>query len=138
MRIQSLLVGGIFLLSSCDNSPVLDSEVIEPYAKSIDYWNKAYESGNKYSSDVLSEDAIREWVMWLEKALIEAEKVDVELIESEVTGFSFHYQNEYIKGLRLTISGYKNGSQDFITGQQLMDDWLDFSETMPQLKRSKN
>lgn len=138
MRIQSLLLGGIFLLSSCDNSHVLDSEVAEPYAKSIDYWNKAYESGNKYSSDVLSEDAVREWVMWLEKALIEAEKVDVELIESEVSGFSWHYQNEYIKGLRLTISGYRNESQDFITGQQLMDDWLDFSETMPQLKRSKN
>lgn len=111
--------------------------MIEPYAKSIDYWNRAYESGDTYSFDVLSEDAIREWVMWLEKALIEAEKVDCDVIESHVTGFSWHYQNEYIKGLRLTISGYRNESLDFISGQQLMDDWLDFYESMPELKRKK-
>lgn len=61
--------------------------------------------------------------LW-EKAIEEAEKVNVDNINVYIPDFGEHYKGEFIKGLKLLIEGFK-GSDDVkkLQGAFLMDKW---------------
>ncbi|RLA84400.1 MAG: hypothetical protein DRG31_05000 [Deltaproteobacteria bacterium] len=59
-----------------------------------------------------------------EKAIEEAEKVNVNNINVYIPEFGKHYKGEFIKGLKLLIEGFK-GSDNVkkLQGAFLMDKW---------------
>lgn len=72
----------------------------------------------------LDDDEKEKLINSFKDCLIEAEMVSIEKIDSQVLGFSFHYKNEFITGIKLLIAGYRdsNMSKKF-QGGILLDKW---------------
>ena len=98
---------------------------IEHLFKSIIISNQAYEIlKNLPPHKRLSDEDTHKMITLWEKAMEEAEKVDVDNINRYIPEFSKHYKEEFIKGLHLLIDGYKNSNDGKkLQGAFLMDSW---------------
>lgn len=98
------------------------------FSKSIDYINQSIKISNNFKafSTIDSEDL--EKIIELKKlALLEAEKVNTEYLNSLYTYWGDHFKNEYIIGLKLIILGYENNAQESLfKGQTLLNKWGDW------------
>jgi hypothetical protein len=93
---------------------------IEKVYNSIRSTNQAYEM----LTDEKSKDNSPEIAKVIENALIGAKQVDVDLINSVVSGFTDSFQGEYIKGFSILAEGYSEADDSKkIVGAMLVDNW---------------
>lgn len=61
-------------------------------------------------------------------ALVHAEKVDADLLNSKYPGWGDHFRTELRAGLRLVVDGYDKADATIssLAGQKLMDSWGDW------------
>ena len=73
---------------------------------------------------VLSDLSRKELLQHLRYSLDEASKVNIANVDRQVTGFSTHYEDEFIAGMESLIQGYENDN-DFmkLQGGTLLDKW---------------
>ncbi len=94
--------------------------------KSIIISNQAYEilKNSAVHHKRIGEEDINKMVSLWEKAIKEAEKVDVDNMNKYIPEFSKHYKEEFIKGLNLLVDGFKNSNNvKKLQGAFLLDRW---------------
>ena len=98
---------------------------IEHVFSTIIISNRSFEILKNHKADTkMSDEEIDGIVRFLEKAIEEAQKTDVDTIDREISGFGRHYRDEFIEGLKLIVTGYENsnfGQQ--IQGAVLIEKW---------------
>ena len=85
----------------------------------IDYYNaiaRPYQPINKQTMDSV--------VNCSRRALTEARKVNIEMLNDDYKGLGDHYRNEFIRGLELYIMGYDEENDiKYLQGQIIFDKW---------------
>lgn len=90
-------------------------------AKSI---YRSIDAFNILKSGDLDEDDQNQLVNEFKRALAQAKLVNVNKIENQITGFAYHYNGEFKKGMQLLIQGYEgNDISKKIQGGALLDNW---------------
>ena len=74
-------------------------------------------------NDLAESDRVR-LVQRCRKALGDAQKVNLEIMEKQVPGFSAHYRDEFMKGMESLMQGYENSELSMkLQGGLLLDKW---------------
>jgi hypothetical protein len=110
---------------------------INHFINSIDFSNQAAKISNHSLpfTDLKNED-IALIIDLKRKALNEALLVDCKKLNKRFDDFGSRFETVYIKGLTLLIDGYdNNNSENFISGQILLDNWGSwYSENFEKIK----
>lgn len=111
----------ILFIFSC--SPQKDN--IDHFISSIEYSNEGAKILNQGGAfETLDNESMNKIIGFNKQALKEAKLVNVEYLNERLAGFGNHFNNEFIIGLDMFISGYETADHaKFLQGQFLLDNW---------------
>lgn len=96
---------------------------VEYFSHSIEYHNQAARLINESGSDSVSAE-VQTAMDYNRRALEKAVLVNIDKLNEDYATFGDHYNNEFVAGLKMMISGYDEGNDaDFLQGQVLVDRW---------------
>ena len=137
LSMAGMIIAGIVIIYlNFQNMGILPSTAYLPpaakhYAKAIQASQKVFEGIKQESSAVnqkKKKDAEEKILKVVESGLREAEKVDVMVFEPYLPGFSRHFRNEFIEGLKSLKNGYeKSLKKEKLKGAILLDKWGSWS-----------
>ncbi len=135
-----IIIGSIILLPKYVFKSNGGNENLKHFKTSINLKNESTQMNNRLgdASITMDDELLQEIIDKNEQALEEAKKVDIGFLNNRLNGFGDHYKNEFIDGLELMVSGFKNDDQEmFIKGQVLLDNWGEwYSNNMEKIKNS--
>ena len=131
MCIIGILFGSIALISvnlqdlSIIKNVSKTQRDIEHVFSSIRISNRSFEILKNHKAQTkMSEEETGDIVRFLQRALEEAQKTDVDNIDREIPGFGKHYMDEFMEGLKLLKAGYENSNfGEQIQGAILIERW---------------
>lgn len=115
----------------------VDSSSIKHFIESISYANMATKIINKQKPFSPIDSADMEKVIeYHKKALAEAKKVNISILNKHYAGWGDHFKEEYVKGLDLLTQSYENHDVVMsLTAQKLIDLWDTwYSENIDNIK----
>ena len=126
-----MIIGGIVLIFiNLLNMGILNLQTkngrnLRHYVQAIRLSNKVFTALKTGASPVKeTEKTTEEVIEYLDKGLREAEKVQTDIIERRIPGFTGHFQNEFIEGMKHLREGYASSKiGEKLKGAILLDKW---------------
>ena len=124
----------VVLLFSCSNS---NKSNVEHFVNSIEYVNEANRISNGSNSIYYEQSEVEEMIRLKQRALGEARKVNISSLNKRFQGFGDSYEDLFIEGLILYLTGMEDENQrKVIQGQLLLDEWGDwYSSNINRIRR---
>lgn len=129
-----ILLLPVVLLFSCSSS---NKSNVEHFVNSIEYVNEANKISNGSNSIYLEQSEVEEMIRLKQRALGEARKVNISSLNKRFQGFGDSYEDLFIEGLNLYLTGMEDENQrKVIQGQLLLDEWGDwYSSNINRIRR---
>jgi len=126
-----MIIGGIVLIFiNLQNMKILNfqtknSRNIQHYVQAARLSNKAFAALKASASPAgKTEKNTQKIIDYLDKSLREAAKVEPSLIDTHIPGFTGHFQNEFIEGMKHLREGYASSKVgEKLKGAILLDKW---------------
>ena len=138
MRKLLLTIPILFFLINCKDKSA-NSKISKDDEMKILSEIKNMENAKKYSDSALilldtnsadgivEKEIVEKHNILLQKAIEDAKKVDLSILEKMKKGFGERYKNKYIKGLELQFEGIKNNdNKKALEGQILYDEYVNY------------
>ncbi len=111
-------------------TPVKNGDLMRDYSLAIRSSAKIFRAIKKEATAVPEKRkaARKEVLPAIEETLASARKLDATRFDPFIPGFSEHFQNEFIRGLKFLHSGYTHADKDLkVVGARLLDKWGQWS-----------
>jgi len=126
-----MIIGGIVLIfinllnMGILNLQTKNSRNMRHYVQATRLSNKAFATMKAGASPVKETEKTAEKVIeYLDKGLREAEKVQTDIIDRRIPGFTGHFQNEFVEGMKHFREGYASSKiGEKLKGAVLLDKW---------------
>lgn len=125
-----MIIGGIVLIFiNLLNMGILNLQTkngrnMRHYVQATRLSNKAFATIKAGASLSEKKEASGKVVDYLDRSLREAEKVETDVIERRILGFTGHFQNEFVEGMKHLRAGYASSKiGEKLKGAVLLDKW---------------
>ena len=125
-----MIIGGIVLIfinllnMGILNLQTKNSRNIQHYVQATRLSNKAFATMKTGASSSKKKETSGKVVDYLDRSLREAEKVETDVIDHRIPGFTGHFQNEFVEGMKHLREGYASSKiGEKLKGAVLLDKW---------------